>query len=213
MEENDETKRFEVPAPPPRSPSYPYGPPGGWGYPPAPVPVKRHRLRSFLLTGFAVVGVFSVVLVITYGAAHQSANGVRVTPSTPISSVHSETSSPSTALSISDWYQNGGERRLSALTDDMTTISVDASALDTVSLSADCTKLTNDVHNAVAYGPIPDARVQVHWSAALGHLRSAGTSCTAGADNMDESQLTTSSREMLAAASEMSQVTDRLTNL
>ena len=214
-EENDETRRFEVPEPP-SGWGYPYGPPGHWGYPaaPAPEPPRRRRLRGCLLTGFAVVGVFSVVLGVTYGLVRGGrADGARVAPD------GGGVTSPATAVAtdvqgaISNWYRDGGRTRMTDLVNDMSAVSVDADSLKYTAVVTDCGRLRDDVDAARGYGPIPDAQSQQHWSAALTHLRAASTACVRGAGDMDTNQMLTAASQMDAASAEMVQVTDRIRQL
>lgn len=112
--------------------------------------------------------------------------------------------------SVAAWYAGGGNTLVTKLSDDLTAISQDGQAADTLSMQAHCDTLVEDVGAAQNYPPIPDTQAQDHWSAALGHLSDGGGDCSLGARASDTALIGKSSGEVRQAGSEMRQATARV---
>jgi hypothetical protein len=110
---------------------------------------------------------------------------------------------------IVQWARDNGATMLS-IEGTLQDVGNDASSLDTVSLAADCRVLADELGDAKAALPVPDADVNVHYAKALDYFSDAADACIAGAEDLDPSEISQSSTYFGLGADELSRATDAL---
>jgi len=124
-------------------------------------------------------------------------------------------SAPDPALDarVATWVSRGGEKQLTTLGADFTSLQKAAEAADLNAMGSECRQLATDVKAAQAYAPIPDKAAQQNWSAALAEYAVGAKDCAAGASSSNVDMISQAADKMISGSNYLDKVTQRLTDI
>jgi hypothetical protein len=145
----------------------------------------------------------------THDAVHDT------TPTHHAAPTHHATGAPDPALDarVGSWVARGGDKQLSTLGTDFTSLEKAARAADLNAMGSECRQLATDVKTAQAHAPIPDAYAQHNWSAALAQYAIGAKDCAAGATSSNVDLISQAADKMISGSNYLDKVTQRLTDI
>jgi hypothetical protein len=167
--------------------------------------------RSTTLLGTVLLGSLSLGAAVTGPAA--AAPTPTPTPIPTLSPTPTPTPSPHDdrlAAAVVQWFTNGGDTRITALQTDFNAIGKAANSTDVAGVKSGCATLAADVKKAQRYDPLPDAKAQTHWSAALRMYAAGATDCMNGAEKANSKLLRRANTEIMHGGAEMAKATARV---
>jgi hypothetical protein len=114
------------------------------------------------------------------------------------------------AAAVVQWFTNGGDTRITALQTDFEAIGKAANSTDIAGVKSGCATLAADVKKAQRYDPLPDAKAQTHWAAALRMYATGATDCMNGAEKVNTKLLRRANAEVTHGSAEMTKATTRV---
>lgn len=117
------------------------------------------------------------------------------------------------AAAVARWVAVGGEEDLATLGEDFTVLEQAASAGQLPVMGAGCRQLGIDVRAAQGHAPIPDARAERYWAAALARYARGAADCVAGTGTNDTGLMVKASNEIIEGSDDLDQVTNRLNEI